>query len=691
MKFIIGVDTGGTFTDCVAIGEDGSVIWDKAHTTPQDHTLGILESIGNTSARLGLSRSQLLSATVALGIGSTVGLNALLARAGAKTGLLTTRGHEDNLFIGRIHQKVAGLGEEEIKDVVHLDKATPLIPRALVCGINERVDYKGAVLAHLDLQEVESAAARLVQQGIESLAVCFLWSFMNSSHERAVRDLVEKRFPGIFVTLSSEVSPLLGEYERTATTAINASLGPIIAHFMGRLLESLRSAGLSGPVLAMHSLGGVIPCEEAGDKAAHIMASGPVGGVMGAMNMGRMLGHKNILVTDVGGTSFDVGLIVDGRPTLNRQPVFEKFTLAVPMIDVISIGAGGGSIAWVDAETRLLQVGPRSAGALPGPACYDQGGNEPTVTDANLVLGRIDAGSFFGGRKKLAYDLARKAIEEKVARPLGMDLLKAAKGILEIVDSHMADLVRRVTVEQGYHPSEFVIYAYGGGGPLHVGSYARDIGVSEVLVSPYAPVFSGFGIAGCNIQRQYTRSRPMTLPAPAAQFNAIFSDLEAAAIRDAVQSAGELELERFLDMKFRRQVHNVRIPVPSGELRSQEMDALMVNFEEAYERIYGKGTAYRKAGVEVSNFIVTGTTKTYKPKLKEDEWEGEDPERARVGERQVYFEEFIQTPVFSMELLRPGNRIAGPAIVESPATTLLLHPRQTARVDRSRNLLLQVT
>ena len=514
---------------------------------------------------------------------------------------------------------------------------------------------------------------------------------MNSSHERAVRDLVEKRFPGIFVTLSSEVSPLLGEYERTATTAINASLGPIITRFMGRLLESLRSAGLSGPVLAMHSLGGVIPCEEAGDKAAHIMASGPVGGVMGAMNMGRMLGHKNIIVTDVGGTSFDVGLIVDGRPTLNRQPVFEKFTLAVPMIDVISIGAGGGSIAWVEAETRLLQVGPRSAGALPGPACYDQGGNEPTVTDANLVLARIDARSFFGGRKKLDYDLARKAIEEKVARPLGMDLLKAAKGILEIVDSHMADLVRRVTVEQGYHPSEFVIYAYGGGGPLHVGSYARDIGVSEVLVSPYAPVFSGFGIAGCDIQRQYTRSRPMTLPAPPAQFNAIFSDLETAAIRDAVQSAGELELERFLDMKFRRQVHNVRIAVPSGELRSQEMDALMVNFEEAYERIYGKGTAYRKAGVEVSNFIVTATTKTYKPKLKEEEWEGEDPEPARVGERQVYFEEFVQTPVFSMELLRPGNRIAGPAIVESPATTLLLHPRQTARVDRSRNLLLQVT
>jgi N-methylhydantoinase A len=690
MKFVIGVDTGGTFTDCVAIGEDGSVIWDKAHTTPQDHTLGILESIGNTSARVGLSRSQLLSATVALGIGSTVGLNALLARAGAKAGLLTTRGHEDNLFIGRIHQKIAGLGEEEIKDVVHLDKATPLIPHALVCGINERVDYKGAVLAHINLQEVESATASMVQHGIESLAVCFLWSFMNSTHERAVKDLVEKRFPGIFVTLSSEVSPLLGEYERTATTAINASLGQIVKRSMGRLVESLRSAGFTGPVLAMHSLGGVIPCDEAGSKAAHIMASGPVGGVMGAINMGRILGHKNIIVTDVGGTSFDVGLIVDGRPTLNRQPVFEKFTVAVPMIDVVSIGAGGGSIASVDQQSGLLQVGPRSAGAVPGPACYAQGGNEPTVTDANLVLGRIDPQSFFGGRKKLAVELARKAIQEKVALPLGLDLCAAAKGILEIVDSHMADLVRRVTVEQGYHPADFVIYAYGGGGPLHVGSYAREIGVSEVLVSPYAPVFSGFGIAGCDIQRQYTRSHPTTLPVPSAPLNAIFRELESEATRDADGSAGELQLERSLDMKFRRQVHHVRIAAPAGELVGSATEALIDDFEKAYEKIYGKGTAYRKAGVEISNFIVTATTKTYKPKLKEEELADGDPRRAQVGARPVYFDEFIETPVFSMELLRAGNRIAGPAVVESPATTMLLHPQQLATVDRYRNLLLRL-
>jgi N-methylhydantoinase A len=322
--------------------------------------------------------------------------------------------------------------------------------------------------------------------------------------------------------------------------------------------------------------------------------------------------------------------------------------------------------------------------------CYAQGGSEPTVTDANLILGRIDPQRFFGGRKKLDADLARKAIEEKVAQPLGLDLFAAAKGILEIVDSHMADLVRRITVEQGYHPSEFVIYAYGGGGPLHVGSYARDIGVSEVLVSPYAPVFSGFGIAGCDIQRQYTRSRPMTLPVPMVQLKAIFHELEAEAVRDAVQSAGELELERFLDMKFRRQVHNVRIPVAASDLETAGTEALVANFEAAYERIYGKGTAYRKAGVEISNFIVTATTKTYKPNLKEEKWESEDPSRARIDERQVYFDEFISTPVFSLELLRAGNRIAGPAVVESPATTLLLHPAQSATVDRYRNLLLQV-
>lgn len=690
MKFVLGVDTGGTFTDCVAIGEDGSVVWDKAHTTPQDHTVGILQAIENTTARLHLPRSELLGATVALGIGSTVGLNALLARAGAKTGLLSTRGHEDNLFIGRIHQKVAGLGEEEIKDVVRLDKAVPLVPRSLVRGINQRIDYKGAILVPLDLKEVEKAVAEMAGEGIESLAVSFLWSFMNPEHERAVKEFVSKRFPQLFVTVSSEVAPLLGEYERTATTVINAALGPIVARFMGRLVGALRSAGLVNPVFAMHSLGGVIPCEEAGNKAAHIMSSGPVGGVMGAMSLGRILGHKNIIITDVGGTSFDVGLIVEGRPALNRQPVFEKYTLAMPMIDVVSIGAGGGSVAWVDPQSRLLQVGPRSAGALPGPACYGQDGREPTVTDANLVLGRIDPQGFFGGRKRLDGELARKAVEEKVARPLGLDLFEAAKGILEIADAHMADLVRRVTIEQGYHPSDFVIYAYGGGGPLHVSSYARDIGVSEVLVSPYAPVFSAFGIAGCDIQRQYTRSRPMTCPASPREFNAIFRELEGEAVRDAVRTSGGLQLERSLDMKFRRQVHHVRIPVPPGDLDERAVESLVDSFEQAYEKIYGEGTGYRRAGVEISNFIVTATTQTYKPKLKEEERKGENSHHARVGEREVCFDSFVRTPVFSMELLQPGNKITGPAVVESPATTLLLHPDQTARVDRYRNLLLQV-
>ncbi|MBI4489990.1 MAG: hydantoinase/oxoprolinase family protein [Deltaproteobacteria bacterium] len=690
MKYVIGVDTGGTFTDCVAIGEDGSVVWDKAHTTPQDHTLGILEAIENAAQRLNLSGSQLLSETVALGIGSTVGLNALLAHKGARTGLLTTRGHEDSLFIGRIHQKVAGLGEEEIKDVVRLDKAIPLVPRSCVWGMNERVDYKGAVLVPLNIDEVNRAVGELVNEGIQALAASFLWSFMNPHHERAVKEYVQKRFPRIFVTISSEVAPLLGEYERTATTVINAALGPIVSRFMSRLVGSLRSAGLASPVFAMHSLGGVIPCEEAGNKAAHILSSGPVGGVMGAVSMGQMLGHENVIITDVGGTSFDVGLVVQGRPVLNRQPVFEKYSLALPMIDVVSIGAGGGSIAWVDPQSRLLQVGPQSAGALPGPACYGRGGEDPTVTDANLVLGRIDPQSFFGGRMRLQPDLAWKSIEEKVARPLGLDPYQAAKGILEIVDAHMADLVRRVTIEQGYHPGDFVIYAYGGGGPLHVGSYGRDIGVSMALVSPYAPVFSAFGIAGCDIRRQYTRSRPMTFPAPAAEFNVIFDELEKEAINDAMESAGDLQLERSLDMKFRRQVHNVRIPVPSGRLGEREVESLLPSFEQSYERIYGKGTAYRKAGVEVSNFIVTAATKTYKPKLKRLEPEGESPERARAGERPVYFDHFVSTPVFRMDLLRPGNKITGPAVVESAATTLLLHSGQTGTVDSYLNLLLQI-
>lgn len=690
MKFVLGIDTGGTFTDCVAIGEDGSVVWDKAHTTPQDHSTGILEAIENTALRLDLSVSQLLSETVALGVGSTVGLNALLARKGARTGLLTTRGHEDSLFIGRIHQKVAGLGEDEIKDVIHLDKAVPLVRRSLVSGINERVDYKGAILAPLDLSEVERAVTRLVHEGVEAVAISFLWSFMNPRHEHAVKDHVRERFPGLFVTVSSAVAPILGEYERTATTVINAALGPVVSRFMDRLVERLGTAGLAGPVLAMHSLGGVIPCEEAGNKAAHILSSGPVGGVMGAIDLGRILGHENIIITDVGGTSFDVGLVVQGRPVLNREPVFEKYSLVLPMIDVVSIGAGGGSVAWVDRQSGALQVGPHSAGALPGPACYDKGGEEPTVTDANVVLGRIDPETFFGGRMRLSPDLARRAIQEKIAEPLGLDLFQAARGILDIVDAHMADLVRRVTIEQGYHPADFVIYAYGGGGPLHVGSYARDIGASAAIVSLWAPVFSAFGIAGCDIRRQYTRSRPMMFPAPVAAFRAIFAELEGEAVRDAVHAAGDLQLERFVDMRFRRQVHNVRVPVPLGALDEREVEALLSRFVESYEKIYGAGTAYRKAGVEASHFIVTATTKTYKPGLKKMEFEGESPERARMGERQIYYDSFIPAPVFKMELLRPGNRIAGPAVVESAATTLLLHPGQSASVDPYLNLFIQI-
>jgi len=690
MKFVVGIDTGGTFTDCVAIGDDGSIVWDKAHTTPEDHADGILQAIENTAQRLGMPVSDFLRNTVALGLGTTVGLNTLIARKEARTGLLATRGHEDSLIIGRIHQKVAGLGEEQIKDVVHLDKAVPLVPRSLVYGINERMDYKGAIVSPLDPDEVDGAVAKLVSEGIEALAVSFLWSFRNPQHERFVKERVQRRFPELFVTVSSDVAPLLGEYERTATTVINAALGPVVSRFINRLVERLRGAGLVAPVFTMHSMGGVIRCEEAGNKAVHILSSGPVGGVMGAISLGEMLGCENIIITDVGGTSFDVGLVVQGKPVLNRQPVFQKYSLALPMIDVVSIGAGGGSIAWVDSQSGLLQVGPQSAGASPGPACYGRGGKEPTVTDANLVLGRIDAESFFGGRMKLKPGLARKAIEEKVAGPLGLDLYQAAKGVLDIVDAHMADLVRRVTIEQGYHPADFVIYAYGGAGPLHIGSYARDIGVSRALVSPYAPVFSAFGIAGCDIRRQYTRSRPMTLPAPAKEFNAVFNELEAEARREAPESAGDLQLERSLDMKFRRQVHHIRISVPPGELGERDVESLLTSFEQTYEQIYGRGTAYRKAGIEVSNFVLTAATKTYKPKLKEMEPGGKSPEAARAGERQVYFDSFVSTPVFRVELLRSGNGIAGPAIIESAATTLLLHPGQTASVDSYLNLLLEI-
>jgi N-methylhydantoinase A len=698
MSYRIGVDTGGTFTDCVVVDDDGNVTAAKAASTPQDFSVGVVDSVAKAAKQLGLTLEQLLAQTARFGHGTTVATNALITKSGARTGVLTTRGHEDALFMGRIKQKIAGLDEDQIHDFLLHDKAVPgIVPRKLIKGLNERVDHKGAVIVELDDDEVRRHAKELVAAGCEAMAISLIWSFMNPSHERRVRDIVRQAHPKISISISSEVSPVLGEYERTASTIVNAYLTKKVDGYIGALAERLRKAGFKHELQVMLSNGGVTPAEDARSRAAYLLASGPAAGVIGSRNLGQILGHQNVLTTDVGGTSFDVGLVVDGQPEYAREPVFDKYHVSFPMIDVVSIGSGGGSIAWID-PAGFLKVGPQSAGAEPGPACYGRGGEEPTVTDANVVLGRIDPDYFLGGTWKLDKKLAEKAIREKIAEPLDLSLEEAAIGIIDILDARMADLVRRVTIGRGLDPRNFALFAIGGAGPLHVGAYARDVGVKAVVVPTYASEFSALAIATSEMLVVNKVSSPMVGPFDANAVREVFERLETQAVEQLrragadTNGGGLLHVLRAADMKYKGQVHDVTVPVPAGDYTAESAVAMADRFHERYESRYGKGTTNKNAPIEAMSFEVRVAAKGQPLKLAKYAIATEAPSPTR-GTRPVYFREssgFRDTPIFDRDALSPGQQIDGPAVIEATDTTMLVRPRQSVRMDEYRNITLTV-
>lgn len=693
MPYVIGVDTGGTFTDCVIVDEKGRVAIGKSPSSPEDFSRGVVESVGVVADSLGKSLREVLADTAVLAYGSTVGTNAVITRSGAKAGLITTKGFEDTLLIMRAIGRVAGLSESEIVHMVRTDKPPPIIPKSLIRGVRERVDYGGRVIIPLNREDAARAAKELVEQGVEAIAICLLWSFKNPAHERAIKEMVEQAYPHIYVTASCDVVPLLREYERTSTMALNAYLGPVMRRYLLKLEEKLKEEGLGGSLLIMQAYGGSLPVERAVVQPVSTISSGPVGGVVASKYLAEHLGYENVITTDVGGTSFDVGLIYKGAIERAREAVIGQYHVMTPMMEVASIGAGGGSIAWLEPTTNLLRVGPHSAGARPGPVCYDAGGSQPTVTDADLVLGYLNPDYFLEGRIRLSLEKARQAIQEHIAGPMGMDMAEAAAAINAITNAHMSDLIRKVTIERGYDPRSCVLFAYGGSGPVHAAVYGQDLGVQKIIVPSTAATHSAMGVASSDVIHAYELSDHMVVPVDKERFHSNFLDLERRARADLeAEGFGEdIVIKRFVDMRYRRQVHEITTPVSLGQLSQEDLEALNSEFERIYEMSYGRGSAFREAGIEMLAFRVEATGRIPRPVLARQKPGPRDPAPALKGEREVFFpgQGFVSTVVYDMRKLRAGNALGGPAIIETPVTTIVVHPGQEARVDEYMNVVIE--
>lgn len=695
--FYVGTDVGGTFTDALVLDDAGNRRVFKSPTTPQDRSVGVLNVLGQAAAAYGMDTPAFISQIAYFSHGTTTATNALIERKGAKTGLITTRGFRDTIILQRSMGSWAGMGDNYTHYSVRT-APTPIVPRRLIREVAERVDYKGRVLVPLDEADLRDAVRDLVAEGIEALAVCFLWSFVNPGNEKLAARVVREEAPGLFCSLSHELVPVLGEYERTATTAVNSYLGPTIRTYVRNLERRLEDIGFDGTYSIMDSGGGVMLSEEAGDRPVRLLNSGPAGGVLASRALANTLGLKNVITTDMGGTSFDVGLIVDGLPLVSSVTEVGRYHLVQPFVDVKAIGSGGGSIARV--EDGYLFVGPQSAGAEPGPACYGRGGPEPTVTDADVVLGVIDPDYFLGGQMPLDHKLAEEAIRTRIAEPLGMSVIEAAAGIREIADHQMADLLRNVTIQQGYDPREFTLFAYGGAGPTHCHRYAADLGVQSVIVPWASPGWSAYGAVtsdrhySCSLTDLLRTPAGFDVPSktlPADRMTANFEALEREARQALGENAAAIETRRFLSLRYRRQVNEVSVEVPDGRLDAAQVDAVVDRFERKYENLYGKGTGLRAAGIEVTTFRAEATAPIATPPPTANHRVGAaDPAGARVGTRSVYQERgaIAEVAVYRGERMAPGSRLVGPAIIEHVGTTVVVGQGQVATIDEHLNTII---
>ena len=669
----VASDIGGTFTDLIYLDEvTGEIGMAKASTTPHNFAIGVEDTLEKSGINV--------ADTTFFVHGSTIIINALTERKGGKTGLITTKGFRDVLEITRANRP-------DIYNMLYT-KPKPFVPRYLRLEVRERVNYKGEELEPLNEGDVRQAAAFFREEGIEAIAVCFLHSYADPDHEARCGTLLRELLPDIPVTLSHEIIQEWREYERTNTTVLNAYVQPIAVHYLNTLEKDLSEMGM-GPVKhIMQSNGGIATFEMARQAPIRTCESGPVAGVIGAAVIGDLLGEPNIISLDIGGTTVKSSLVENGVPRITTdyrieyRRDWEGYPIKVPTVDIVEIGAGGGSIAWID-KAGSLRVGPVSAGAVPGPACYGAGGEKPTVTDANLVVGRINPAYFLGGEIKVSLDEARQSMQE-MADFFGMSIEEAAMGVIRLADANMVNALKLVSVRRGYDPREFTLVAFGGGGSMHAAALGRDLRVKRIVVPTAPAVFSAWGMLMADLRNDTIRTRVVrTDQIEAAELSSVFAEMEKQAAEDLASEKVEQDqmvFRRFADMRYLGQEHTVKVPIPGGKLTEQDRLEIDERFHQLHEHAY---TFRLESPVELVNFHLTALGQVEKPKITRlNKGEAYSVEKAYKGERQVIFDAgFLATPTYERDLLPAGATLCGPLIVEEPAATTVVFPGQRLSVD----------
>ena len=689
MGFRIGVDVGGTFTDFLLHDAAGATAF-KVLSTPTDPSRAVFAGFAEMAAAKNSSLDDFLAGVEIIVHGTTVTTNAVLTGDVARTGLLTTRGFRDALQMRR-----------GIREKLYDNKYTapqPLVPRHRRLPVAERVDLDGKVVASLDEDEVTAAIEELRGQDIAAVAICFLHSYANPAHEARAAELVAAAMPEAYLSVSCQILPQVRFYERTSTTVLNAAVGPVLKRYLDSLMARLDTSGFAGVLLIMQSNGGVSSAGAVSQLAASTLLSGPAAAPVAGLAYAARHGARDVITVDMGGTSFDAALVKDGVPLLTSAGSIGRLALALPTMEINTIGAGGGSIGWID-EGGLLRMGPESAGADPGPACYGRGGMRPTCTDANLVLGYLAADYFAGGKITLETEAAQSAITEHIAAPLGLDVVAAAAGMVDVMNVNMASAMREISVQKGFDPREFLMICAGGAGPIHAAMIAAELDIRRFLVPRDSSIFCAAGMLRSDLKHDFVRSLHGIL-APGGidpeDLGHLLAELQAEAgavlTSDGIRPE-KRRLEHAVDLRYLGQYHEVTVELPAAVLEDFDRDAIAAAFHAAHDRLYGYHLAAEETAIELVNLRLSAIGVTEKPPLAAQPEMGPDPAPAHKGRRRVFLPEarsFAEVPVFDGERLAHGMRIPGPAIVEQVNTTLFLPPGHDLACDGGGSFLVTV-